>query len=102
MKSETMAVTDDGHVRNTVHAALPQVLAVSIKNVLLLGYGMTLGFPTIVIPALEGDDQTEPLVLTSEQISWISECTNVLLLSSSIRILLYYIYLYACVQVLLI
>lgn len=66
-----MAVTDDGHVRNTVHAALPQVLAVSIKNVLLLGYGMTLGFPTIVIPALEGDDQTEPLVLTSEQISWI-------------------------------
>ncbi|XP_075211824.1 facilitated trehalose transporter Tret1-like isoform X1 [Lycorma delicatula] len=32
--------------------ALPQILATTAKNILLLGYGMTLGFPTIVIPSL--------------------------------------------------
>ncbi|GLV41627.1 uncharacterized protein CBL_06856 [Carabus blaptoides fortunei] len=69
---ETGAADGGQRVQNTMHAALPQVLAVSIKNVLLLGYGMTLGFPTIVIPALDGDDAQESLVLTFEQISWIS------------------------------
>jgi hypothetical protein len=29
------------------------MLATSAKNILLLGYGMTLGFPTIVIPSLQ-------------------------------------------------
>lgn len=37
---------------------------------------MTLGFPTIVIPALKGGDgrvQDDALSLTDEQISWFSK-----------------------------
>jgi SP family facilitated glucose transporter-like MFS transporter 8 len=57
-----------------------QVLATSAKNILLLGYGMTLGFPTIVIPSLQPhhDNVTDSrdkdtLSLTEEQISWFSK-----------------------------
>ncbi|XP_073973448.1 facilitated trehalose transporter Tret1-like isoform X2 [Rhodnius prolixus] len=50
--------------------ALPQVLASTIKNLLLLDLGMTLGYATIVIPALlEGKDE-KGLVFTKEQASW--------------------------------
>ncbi|XP_037947939.1 facilitated trehalose transporter Tret1 isoform X2 [Teleopsis dalmanni] len=54
--------------------ALPQFLAVSVKNILLFVYGMTLGFPTIVIPAIQGGDGREPsdIVLNRDQISWFS------------------------------
>ncbi|XP_023178926.2 facilitated trehalose transporter Tret1 isoform X2 [Drosophila hydei] len=57
--------------------ALPQFLAVSIKNLLLFGYGMTLGFPTIVIPAIQGGEgrgegQDSGIVLNKEEISWFS------------------------------
>uniref|UniRef100_A0A182PR94 Major facilitator superfamily (MFS) profile domain-containing protein n=1 Tax=Anopheles epiroticus TaxID=199890 RepID=A0A182PR94_9DIPT len=56
---------------------LAQACAVGAKNVLLLGYGMTLGFPTIVIPAIQGGDGREPalerdLILSRDQISWLS------------------------------
>ncbi|XP_050068628.1 proton myo-inositol cotransporter-like [Anopheles maculipalpis] len=56
---------------------LAQACAVGVKNVLLLGYGMTLGFPTIVIPAIQGGDGREPalerdVILSREQISWLS------------------------------
>lgn len=56
---------------------LPQILAVNVKNVLLFGYGMTLGFPTILIPAIlggEGRESTEDnkLHLSKEEISWLS------------------------------
>nr|XP_023016951.1 facilitated trehalose transporter Tret1-like isoform X1 [Leptinotarsa decemlineata] len=51
--------------------AVPQVIAVSIKNTLLLSFGMTLGFPTILIPALSGDDASETIKLGTEAISWI-------------------------------
>jgi SP family facilitated glucose transporter-like MFS transporter 8 len=57
-----------------------QVLATSAKNILLLGYGMTLGFPTIVIPSLlpHHDNVTDSreedtLTLSEEQISWFSK-----------------------------
>ncbi|XP_049287383.1 facilitated trehalose transporter Tret1-like isoform X2 [Anopheles funestus] len=58
-------------------ALLAQACAVGVKNVLLLGYGMTLGFPTIVIPAILGGDGREPalekdVTLSREQISWLS------------------------------
>ncbi|XP_055550643.1 uncharacterized protein LOC129733099 [Wyeomyia smithii] len=58
-------------------SALAQFLAVGVKNVLLLGYGMTLGFPTIVIPAIQGGDGRVPsyekdFILSREQISWLS------------------------------
>ncbi|XP_028168529.1 facilitated trehalose transporter Tret1-like isoform X1 [Ostrinia furnacalis] len=52
--------------------ALPQLIAVSVKNLLLLGYGMTLGFPTILIPAVENPRPGEVLHLQKSEISWIS------------------------------
>ncbi|CAH1394967.1 unnamed protein product [Nezara viridula] len=59
-------------------SALPQVLATNAKNLLLLAYGMTIGFPTILIPqvadyrnsTLHGGE--EDLRLSLEEISWIS------------------------------
>lgn len=69
-----------GHPEKPVSAfrsILPQILAVNVKNVLLFGYGMTLGFPTILIPAIlggEGRESTEDniLHLSKDQISWLS------------------------------
>ncbi|PSN58491.1 hypothetical protein C0J52_00811 [Blattella germanica] len=64
--------------KKTLRTALPQILATSAKNILLLGYGMTLGFPTIVIPSLQGGSNStdvrdkDTLTLTEEQISWFS------------------------------
>ncbi|XP_017018575.1 facilitated trehalose transporter Tret1 isoform X2 [Drosophila kikkawai] len=56
--------------------ALPQFIAVSIKNILLFGYGMTLGFPTIVIPAIQGgegrSETSGDIVLNKDEISWFS------------------------------
>jgi hypothetical protein len=49
-----------------------QVLATMAKNLLLLAYGMTLGFPTIVIPTLQNGEEPN-LQLTQEQISWFSK-----------------------------
>jgi hypothetical protein len=49
-----------------------QALATSAKNMLLLAYGMSLGFPTILIPALQKG--LEPnLELTAEEISWLGQ-----------------------------
>lgn len=42
------------------------------KNLLLLAYGMTIGFPTIVIPTLQNGEEPN-LQLTQEQISWFSK-----------------------------
>ncbi|XP_017848501.1 facilitated trehalose transporter Tret1 isoform X2 [Drosophila busckii] len=58
-------------------SALPQFLAVSIKNTLLFGYGMTLGFPTIVIPAIQGGEgrsggNGSDIVLSKNEVSWFS------------------------------
>ncbi|XP_065076112.1 uncharacterized protein LOC135699735 [Ochlerotatus camptorhynchus] len=66
---------DEGGCFN--RAALAQFLAVGVKNVLLLGYGMTLGFPTIVIPAIQGGEGRGPsmekgFTLSKEEISWLS------------------------------
>lgn len=60
-----------------LRSALPQVLATTAKNLLLLGYGMTVGFPTILIPQVSAArNHTLPengtLSLSIEQISWIS------------------------------
>jgi SP family facilitated glucose transporter-like MFS transporter 8 len=57
-----------------------QVLASSAKNMLLLAYGMTLGFPTIAIPSLlphhgnvTDSREKDTLTLSEEQISWFSK-----------------------------
>lgn len=53
---------------------LPQILAVSVKNVLLLAYGMTLGIATIVIPAVSNPEpDSGELFLSKTQISWFSK-----------------------------
>ncbi|XP_060809830.1 facilitated trehalose transporter Tret1 [Amyelois transitella] len=67
----------DGHTSQYGYAknfrtALPQFIAVSVKNLLLLGYGMTLGFPTILIPAVKTPAVGEELHLTDSEVSWIS------------------------------
>lgn len=41
-----------------------------------LVYGMTLGFPTIVIPAIQGgkgEVQPHEIILNTEEISWFSK-----------------------------
>ncbi|XP_046805045.1 facilitated trehalose transporter Tret1 isoform X1 [Lucilia cuprina] len=67
------SMSDSQEISN-FRQALPQFLAVSVKNILLFVYGMTLGFPTIVIPAIQGGDGREPsdIVLNRDEISWFS------------------------------
>jgi len=58
---------------------LPQVLASTAKNLLLLDLGMAVSFPTIVIPALKGlkaHDNMDFLSFTDSQASWFGEKTN--------------------------
>ncbi|KAH8274117.1 hypothetical protein KR044_011108 [Drosophila immigrans] len=52
--------------------ALPQILAVNIQNLLQFGYGMTQGFPTIAIPAIQSGLDSSSITLNKEQISWLS------------------------------
>ncbi|XP_073953595.1 facilitated trehalose transporter Tret1-like [Choristoneura fumiferana] len=63
---------EDYGYKKDFHTALPQFLAVSVKNIILLGYGMTLGFPTILIPAVSQPAQGEVLHLQTYEIAWIS------------------------------
>lgn len=75
-------------------SSLPQVVAVSIKNIILIGefndkvikivnqwcffspaFGMTLGFPTVLIPALQehrNNENGDEFALSKSEISWIS------------------------------
>ncbi|KAK0071851.1 hypothetical protein PV325_012286, partial [Microctonus aethiopoides] len=50
--------------------AIPQICAVSAKNLLLVTFGSTLGFPTIFLAALQSDNPD--IAVTREQITWIS------------------------------
>lgn len=52
---------------------LPQILAVNIKNTLLLVYGLTMGMPTILIPNLNGNNKEEVIVLDRDGISWLGK-----------------------------
>lgn len=55
---------------------LPQILASTAKNLLLLDLGMAVAFPTIVIPALRGlkaHDNSDILSFTDSQASWFGE-----------------------------
>ena len=54
---------------STFRRILPQILASSAKNLLLLDLGMAVSFPTIVIPALRGlkmHDNNDILSFTAE------------------------------------
>lgn len=61
----------DTSTKSTIRQALPQILAASVKNVLLIGFGMTLGYPTILIPSFINNDTADSFTLNTEQISWI-------------------------------
>lgn len=54
---------------------LPQVVATTVKNFLLLDLGLSIAFPAIIIPALTGIpneyNRNEFLSLTPEQASWL-------------------------------
>ncbi|XP_072762137.1 facilitated trehalose transporter Tret1 [Anoplolepis gracilipes] len=50
--------------------AVPQCCAVGAKNLLLLTFGSTLGFSTILIPALQKEDSD--IKVTTEELTWIS------------------------------
>lgn len=65
-------IGDDYTYKKDFRTALPQFLAVSAKNLLLLGYGMTLGFSTILMPAVQNPKDGEVLHLDKSEISWIS------------------------------
>lgn len=61
---------------STFRTILPQILASTAKNFLLLDLGMAVAFPTIVIPALRGlknYDTNESLSFTNAQASWFGE-----------------------------
>lgn len=51
--------------------AVPQCCAVGAKNLLLLAFGSTLGFSTILIPALQREDTD--IKVTTEELTWISK-----------------------------
>lgn len=61
---------------STFRTILPQILASTAKNLLLLDLGMAVAFPTIVIPALKGlkaHDNNDFLTLTDAQASWFGK-----------------------------
>lgn len=61
---------------STFRKILPQILASTAKNLLLLDLGMAVSFPTIVIPALKGlkaHDNQDFLSFTDSQASWFGE-----------------------------
>ncbi|XP_018912975.2 facilitated trehalose transporter Tret1 isoform X2 [Bemisia tabaci] len=51
-------------------SALPQVLATTAKNLILLDLGMTIAFPTIVIPTLLDGKDPSGLTFNTAQASW--------------------------------
>lgn len=57
--------------KSSMRQALPQIIAASVKNVVLLSFGMTLGYPTILIPSFLNANTTDSFTLNPEQISWI-------------------------------
>lgn len=61
---------------STFRRILPQILASSAKNLLLLDLGMSVAFPTILIPSLKGlkaHDNNDFLSFTDVQASWFGE-----------------------------
>ncbi|XP_030766690.1 facilitated trehalose transporter Tret1-like [Sitophilus oryzae] len=71
MTNESKSPENSSRDVTTLRRILPQIIAVTVKNSLLLAYGMTIGFPTILIPNLSGGNPKEKIVLGTEAISWI-------------------------------
>lgn len=62
---------DENVCTSKLRQALPQCCAVGAKNLLLLTFGSTLGFSTILIPALQREDSD--IKVTMEELTWISK-----------------------------
>ncbi|XP_011696202.1 PREDICTED: facilitated trehalose transporter Tret1 [Wasmannia auropunctata] len=63
------SVTEEVYI-SKLRQAVPQCCAVSAKNLLLITFGTTLGFSTILIPALQKEDAD--IKVTLEELTWIS------------------------------
>ncbi|XP_001599893.2 facilitated trehalose transporter Tret1 isoform X2 [Nasonia vitripennis] len=61
--------TELTHPVSKLRAALPQFFAVGAKNLLLLTFGSSLGFPTILIPELQKTNPAVPVTL--DEVTWI-------------------------------
>ncbi|OXU23108.1 hypothetical protein TSAR_008500 [Trichomalopsis sarcophagae] len=61
--------TELTHSVSKLRAALPQFFAVGAKNLLLLTFGSSLGFPTILIPELQKTNPAVPVTL--DEVTWI-------------------------------
>ncbi|XP_055387594.1 facilitated trehalose transporter Tret1-like isoform X2 [Condylostylus longicornis] len=70
--ADTEAGSNEVKEAGRFRTILPQVLASTAKNLLLLDLGLSVAFPTIVIPALRGtvENYNETLYFTDEQASW--------------------------------
>ena len=57
-----------------------EILLYLLAFIVFSVYGMTLGFPTIVIPAIQGGEGREPsdIVLNRDEISWFSKYAFIL------------------------
>lgn len=63
--------TPEGFPTSRLRQAFPQFCAVSAKNLLMITFGSTLGFSTILIPELQKKDSEIPV--TMEELTWISK-----------------------------
>ncbi|KAF5299385.1 hypothetical protein FQR65_LT09426 [Abscondita terminalis] len=70
-KMKSYNVSTPIRTKSSLQVALPQITAVMVKNLLLVSFGMTLGFPTILIPGLSENNKNEDFRLNEQQISWI-------------------------------
>lgn len=67
---DKILVTDEEAYISKLRQAIPQCCAVGAKNLLLITFGTTLGFSTILIPALKKKDAD--IKVTMEELTWIS------------------------------
>lgn len=73
-EKETSKMTETTEV-SVWRRFLPQIIATMVKNLLLLDLGLSMAFPTIIIPALMGlnpeNNPNERMSLTPMEASWL-------------------------------
>ncbi|KAB0797809.1 hypothetical protein PPYR_08802 [Photinus pyralis] len=67
----TTGVNGSSNRLSSLRKAMPQILAVMVKNVVLISFGLTVGYVTILIPALSENVASNEFHLDNSQISWI-------------------------------
>lgn len=78
---ESKETTTESDEISSFRRYLPQVIACSAKNLLIVEFGLTLSFSTILISALSGLNPTlnpnETLSITPDQSVWIASMTMI-------------------------